>query len=401
MILSVMQTDSSIPRLALILFTFLLLFSCSPSSYKGYLKTDKAKIVDQKGEEFKIRGINLGNWLLPEGYMWYIFGEDADRPRRIEKKIADLIGEEKAANFWKQYRENYITKEDIKLISQLGFNTLRLPLNGRLFIQNNENLQYVDRVIRWCKQEGIYIVLDLHGAPGGQTGRNIDDSQRDIPELFIENLYRQETIELWKTIARRYKNETTVLAYDLLNEPLPADTGSQYNDQLEPLYKEITEAIRKIDRRHIITIEGANWANDWSVFNKPFDDNLLYQFHKYWDEPTEKTIQRYKNFRILYNVPIWCGETGENTNKWYKEAYFMLEENQIGWAFWPWKKLGKSNNPVSQPIPYRWHKMHNYMNKGTPIEQEEAILILESYLDSLKLENCTINTEVLDALPLK
>jgi len=239
--------------------------------------------------------------------------------------------------------------------------------------------RHINHLLRWCRRYGLNVVIDLHAAPGGQTGRNIDDSANDLPELFIEKKYRRQTIALWREMARRYKYNRTVLAYDLLNEPLPGDTAWMYHNQLEDLYIEISNAIRQEDPHHIITIEGANWGNDWSFFSAPFDDNLLYQFHKYWDEPTEESIRPYLQFRDLYQVPIWCGETGENANEWYSQTFSLFEAHHIGWGFWPWKKIGRDNNPVTVIWPDGWDDFRNYIQEGGMLTPEEGELILTGF----------------------
>lgn len=66
----------------------------------------------------------------------------------------------------------------------------------------------------------------MHGAPGGQTGQNIDDSPNDLPEAFMEEKYQDKLEGLWVKLATKYKDEPVVAAYDLLNEPLPVVTGS-------------------------------------------------------------------------------------------------------------------------------------------------------------------------------
>ena len=220
--------------------------------YSGFIRAQGRILADETGREFRIRGIGLGNWLLPEGYMWRFDGPRADRPRRIEETFASLLGTEKADAFWKEFRDVYISEKDIADIGAAGFNTVRLPLNWRLLMEDSPNsdssgcvfredgFAYIDKLVRWCKAYRVYIVLDLHAAPGGQTGRNIDDSENDRPDLFTTPRRRDMTILLWKEIARRYRSETIVLAYDLLNEPLPADTAKQYTPLLEPLYKDLS-----------------------------------------------------------------------------------------------------------------------------------------------------------------
>src|ERR1019366_5034412 len=129
----------------------------------SFLHTAGQDIVNESGEKIYLKGVGLGNWLLPEGYMWK-FGASGDRPRKIEKVIVDLIGNEKAQNFWKAYRQNYITEADIKQIAKLGFNSVRPVLNSRLFLAEGENpvyiedgFQLIDSLVSWCKKYKVYV----------------------------------------------------------------------------------------------------------------------------------------------------------------------------------------------------------------------------------------------------
>jgi aryl-phospho-beta-D-glucosidase BglC (GH1 family) len=188
-----------------------------------------------------LRGFGLGGWFLPEGYMWKLY-KKCDRPRRMEAMIDGLCGKDYAAGFWENYLESYITEKDIKFIAEEGFNSIRLPLNGRHLYHikdeerhiNTRMFSKIDEVISWCRRHQIYLILDMHGAPGGQTGQNIDDSEADRPELFVQTHYVDELVFLWKELAKRYCEEPVIAGYDLLNEPLP-NFFSQYNDKLLPL----------------------------------------------------------------------------------------------------------------------------------------------------------------------
>src|SRR5437868_15385265 len=102
-----------------------------------FLHTQGWDIVDEHGHKMLLRGVGLGNWMLPEGYMWK-FGEQGDRPRKIEKLVSDLLGPEDAARFWTTFRKQYISEADIKRIAELGFNCVRPALNARLFLSEGE-----------------------------------------------------------------------------------------------------------------------------------------------------------------------------------------------------------------------------------------------------------------------
>lgn len=375
---------------------------------RTFLRTQGQDMVDQSGGKVLLQGVGLGNWMLPEGYMWR-FGDQGDRPRKIEKLVRDLIGPQNAARFWSEFRRNYVTEADIAKIAELGFNSVRPALNARLFLTEGDNAVYVeegfqllDNLVGWCRKHNLYVIIDMHGAPGGQTGANIDDSPADEPGLFMDPRNQDRLVDLWVKIASRYKNEATVAAYDLLNEPLPHRTGAaeKYKSQLEPLYKRITAAIREIDKRHMITLEGADWANDWSVFTAPFDDNLFYQFHYYcWARPTQlNDISRFIERRKTLNAPVWVGETGEKDNVIYWATMQYFEANNIGWSFWPWKKMEASNGPCSIKAPQGWDAIQAYSRGGAKPSAELAQKAFDELLGNIRLENCVIHPDVVNAI---
>ena len=373
-----------------------------------FLHTQGQDMVDEHGRKVLLRGVGLGNYLLPEGYMWK-FGDAGDRPRKIEKFVSELIGHEDADRFWLEYRKNYITEADIRRIAELGFNSVRPALNARRFLTEDDNPSYVDEgfqllddLVRWCGKYNVYVIIDMHGAPGGQTGANIDDSANDQPELFMDPKYEKRLIDLWVKIAERYKDEPAVAGYDLLNEPLPERTGAaaRYKQALEPLYGRITAAIRKVDKKHMIVLEGADWSNDWSVFSKPFAPNLVYQFHYYcWDNPENlRDINSYLDYRKKWNAPVWVGETGENNNTIYWATTQYFESNNIGWSFWPWKKMDATNGLYSIKKPAGWDAIVAYTGGQEKPAQETSRQAFDDLLQDIRIENCVCNGDVANAL---
>ncbi len=207
---------------------------------------------------------------------------------------------------------------------------------------------------------------------------------------------------LWVRLATRYRDEPTVAGYDLLNEPLPQRTGAaaQYKDQLEPLYKRITQAIREVDKRHMITLEGADWANDWSVFTKPFDGNLFYQFHYYcWDRPTNlRGIDQFLKYRDQFNAPVWVGETGEKDNTIYWGTMQYFEAHNIGWSFWPWKKMETRNTPYSIKAPEGWQAVTAYSRGRDKPSKEGSQKAFDQLLQNIRIENCVFFPDVVNAM---
>jgi endoglucanase len=380
----------------------------------NFIAVQGKQFISPNGQPLFLKGINLANWLVPEGYMFKF--ENATSPRLISAVINQLIGEEDAKKFWRSHWDHYITQKDIQFIKRLGFNSVRVPFSYRLFVTDSNppqlsgvGYELLDRLIGWCRNEAVYVVLDMHVAPGGQTGDNIDDSW-GYPFLYNSAANQELTIRLWQDLAQRYQNESIVLGYDLLNEPIAHffDTNL-LNPKLEPLYKRIVAAIRQVDRNHILFLGGAQWNSNFWVFGPPFDSKLAYTFHKYWTAPTADVIQEYVDFSNRHNVPLWLGESGENTDEWIATFRSTLENSGTSWCFWPYKKMDATSCVVSIPRTAEWDAIITFANHPRTTFEEvrnnrppQATIrkALSNYLENIKLKNCRTNEGFLAALGL-
>ena len=390
----------------------LLFLALTSQASAQFAHTDHKQIVDAAGKALLVRATNLGNWLVPEGYMW-LFQGGPQSPSEIHALVLELLGPEGSAAFWQKYRENYVTREDIALLHRAGFNAIRVPLHYSFLESDDaEGFKLLDRLIGWSRAENLYVVLDLHAAPGGQTGANIDDSA-GYPWLYQSPQEQEHLMAIWRRLATHYRDEATVLGYDLLNEPIPHFPRlAPLNPLLEPLYKKLSREIRKVDAHHILFLGGAQWHTNFSVFDKPFDANTAYTFHKYWTAPDESVIRQYIDFRERYDVPIWMGESGENTDEWIAQFAKTLEKNNIGWAFWPYKKMQKPSAIVSIIPPADWEKIVEFAKlprgtghveerlKARP-EQETITRVFAELLESVRLQKCRVNEGYLKALGMK
>lgn len=378
---------------------------------EGFVHAFAGRLLDGHGEPLILRGVGLGNWLLPEGYMWKFEHPRTQSPREIEALIEDLVGTDLAVQFWQRFRATFVTEDDIARIRAEGMNHVRLPINSRVVIDEGGELiepgfALIDRVIDWCRKYHLWVVLDLHGAPGGQTGTNIDDSPHRAPELFTDERYRSLTVKLWRALAHRYRDETVVAAYDLLNEPLPNEYQHLYAGQLRDLYRELTAAIREVDRNHMISYEGTHWATNWDVFTEVWDSNSILQFHKYWSAPDRPSIQRYIDVGRELGLPIYMGEGGENNLDWIQTAFQLYEDSGISWNFWTWKKIDTLTSPCSVNAPSGWSEITDYAaGKASKPNFGDAHQTLNELLDAIPLSRCTYRSEVISALlrlpPLK
>ena len=379
-----------------------------------FVRVQGVHLVDSHGDRFIVKGINLGNWLVPEGYMFKF--THARAPGEIAHVIETLIGPEEAMRFWSRFRDVYVAEADIRFIRAAGFNTVRVPLHWGLFVESDgagpdrfagPGWSLLDRLVAWCRQAGLRVIIDLHAAPGGQTGVNHDDGP-GVPLTFYVPRHRRLTIALWREIASRYRDEPAVLGYDLLNEPISPYSDEKYlNPRLESFYRQIVEAIRSVDVNHPVMLAGAQWSTNFKVFDRPFDANAIYTYHKFWATPTRMSLQEYLNFSNRWRVPLLIGETGESDDQWNESFRRLHEAYGIGWCFWPYKNLDSDSTVVSIPKPEGWGLIARARSGAiaeakaeAPSLRGRARAILDAYLDGAKFGNGRINASYLGSLGL-
>ena len=323
---------------------------------------------------------------------------------KIRAKIVDLVGEANADIFYEAYRANYVNRVDINAIGDWGFNSIRLPLHYNLLtppdqpgVYLEEGFAVIDSLLQWCEENQIYLIIDLHAAPGGQSDEPISDYDPDQPSLWEDPANQDRTVEIWRKIAERYHDKQWIGGYDLLNEPkwnLPPN-----NQPLRNLYERITDTIRTVDNNHILFIEGNWFATDFSGLTPPWDDNMSYSFHKYWNGNNQSAIQYLVDIRNQYNVPLWLGESGENSNVWFTDCIELMQFNDIGFCWWPHKKVSSISGPLSALIPNGYQACLNYWNgTGPRPSQQQAFDGLMSLAENLKYENCDFHMDVIDAI---
>lgn len=390
------------------------------ASAAGFLRAEGKRIVDETGRPIILRGMGLGGWMLQEGYMLQMGDVGRGQQHVIRGKIAELIGEEKTARFYKAWLDNHTTKADIDHMAAQGFNSVRLPMHYDLLTVpadkepkagvdtwHEDGFRRIDELLAWSKANGLYLILDLHAAPGGQ-GNDLPIADRDPskPSLWDSPENRRKTVAIWRKLAERYKDEPWIGAYDIINEPnwdFEGDGGGhgckeEKNAPLRSLMMEITAAIREVDKRHMVIIEGNCWGNNYKGVMPPWDDNLAVSFHKYWNVNDRASIQPIMKLRDEYDVPLWLGESGENSNVWFRDSIALVEGEGIGWAYWPLKKIGfnqpleiRSNPDYAKVVAY-------FTGKGPKPSAAEAERGLMKLADDLRFENNIAHPDVIDAM---
>jgi endoglucanase len=405
-------------RFSCTLFVVVLISFFNTITAQGFLKANGKIIVNGKGEKVILRGMGIGGWMLQEGYMFKL--SHLGQQYRIKEKIKELVGEEKATQFYKEWLLRHTTRTDIDSMASWGFNSIRLPMHYNLYTlpvdeepvagKNTwleKGFAMTDDLLKWCAANKIYLILDLHATPGGQ-GNDLPISDRDPakPLLWQSEANKEKTIALWKKLAARYANEEWIGGYDIINEPNygfedPKDTrgiSETKNIPLQQLMVDITKAIREVDKKHIVIIEGNGFGNNYNGITPDWDNNLVMSFHKYGNFNNTGSISRFLELRNKFNIPLWLGESGENSNTWFTEAIGLAEKNDIGWAWWQSKKMG-INNPLEIKQPEGYQQFLDYTSgKGPKIAEAEAWKILQQLLSNLEIKNNIYHRDVTDAM---
>ena len=404
---------------ASIVFSAAILFCPVAVKAQGYLHASSRQIVDGTGQPFRIRGIGLGGWMVQEGYELQV----GDIPQHlIRQKIEALVGPKKTEQFYTAWLDNYVTKADIDALAGWGFNAVRLPMHYHLLTDSideepvpgkntwkEDGFRRIDELLKWCEDNKIYLILDLHAAPGGQGNKDFTISDRDPskPSLWESPANQEKLVALWSELATRYRGKSFIGGYDLLNEPNvgfqnpndKAGCDETSNAPLQDLLKRTIAAIRKEDLDHMIFVEGNCFSNNYKGMSLDYDSNMVFTFHKYWTNTNRDSIVRFLDLSQTVNKPVWMGEAGENSNEWYSAAIRTADDNEIGWSWWPLKK-SSVNNPL-QIEPNKGFKaiMKYWDGKGPkPTERAAFASLMALATQDIKFGHNIFHKDVIDAM---
>jgi hypothetical protein len=355
----------------------------------GFVHRAGRSLVDGSGVPLRLDGVNLGGWLLWEGW---ILGGGFEGESKILGGLRQALGPDEAERFQQAWRERFITGDDLDRIAVLGFKVVRLPLNYRLLVDDDHPESYrdagwqvLDRLLDWCEHSKLYVVLDLHAAPGAQSSLFVADPAEGKAGLWSSADHQRQTVALWRAIAQRYRDRGIIAGYDLLNEPAPPDGAA-----LAVLDRRLVAAVREVDPHHLILLEGSKAASDFAMFNGRLDENQAYSFHMYtwFGDDRRRRLAGYRARSAADDTPLWNGEFGENSYDLVASTQAMYRDpaNGVsGSCFWTWKRA-----PAPHPglrtfvVPDDWRAVMRSIARGGPsIGRPRAVAAAQALLEAV------------------
>jgi aryl-phospho-beta-D-glucosidase BglC (GH1 family) len=245
-------------------------------------KTDNTDLVNATStkrwlpNEDKIRGVNLGSQFIIEPWMatdtWAGMGCGG---RNDEWTCVEALGQDAADEAFRKHWDTWTTREDIDLIASLGLNTIRIPVGFWIredLVNDGEHyprggLEFLDRLVGWAKDAGLYVIMDLHGGPGSQTpnqqftghvrllaylpasikGTNRRGQGVEYPEFYNQENYERALKFLEWMADRIHTNQAyhNVGMLQVMNEPVhSSEYPSEAADMIAKFYPQAYERIR-------------------------------------------------------------------------------------------------------------------------------------------------------------
>lgn len=321
---------------------------------EDFLETDGQDIVNQKGEKVRLKGVNLGAWMIWEDWLCP-YENSLDHYTALEI-LTERFGQQKAYELMNTYMDNWITEYDLDEIKKMGFNAVRVPFWFRNFYYDDKGTKILDENGEWdfsrldwvveeCSERKLYVVLDMHGAVGYQSDAPHNGKKGSVG-LYADTeqgeRYRELTDELWTAIASRFKDNPAVAMYDLLNEPMCDVEAGEIERRInnEMIYTRLYDTVRSVDKNHIITMEAIwtaialpmAWTKGW--------DNVVYQVHFYNNSNFIFNLFAWFTKFIYADVPMMMGEFYPHQKTTWENCFRTLDKANYSWFLWTYKATG-------------------------------------------------------------
>ena len=264
-----------------------------PAGAKKILQASGLQVLEGD-RPVRLRGVNLGGWMLIEDYMIGLPWTEW----KIREQFRRVLGAAAADAFFGAWAESYVTDSDLAFLARQGFSFARLPFNYRQFESDlapgqwrEEGFRLLERAVALCRAHGLWVLLDLHAAAGAQARDQNAGSAHGETYFWQQRAFMERTTALWVEIARRYRDDPAVLGYNLIGEPVTSDVGL-----LNDFYLSTIRAIRAVDPAHLIVLDANLWAKDVSSLqDRLFEDPQVVPalHHYYFDDAFFERLTQY------------------------------------------------------------------------------------------------------------
>jgi aryl-phospho-beta-D-glucosidase BglC (GH1 family) len=389
------------------------LFACLCASAQthppslSFLRTEGTRLVDERGETVLLRGVNLGGWLVEEMWMMPFVTtppaqSDAATIRdhvSLWNVIEKRLGVDAMQRMRVNLREAWIDEKDFDRIAETGLNCVRLPFLCDSLEPPDDLFAWLDRAIDWAGARGIYVILDMHGAPGRQS-KDHCTGQEGINRFFFDPANIERAGKIWAKIATRYRHRPEVAGYDLLNEPIGApDQGT-----LDAVHDRLYRAIRSVDAKHLIFIEDgykgleqmpnpllAGWKNTvLSIHAYKFDAKNPQDQYDHLEKLTARMLKAQQTLA----APFYMGEFNTPQGDQRNVAKFCATMEDHGWSWTIWTyKIGMGRG---QKTTWGWLRAPDLSEKLDPFQDSEAQW--QAKLSKVRSENMVVQPEMTAAL---
>lgn len=344
-------------------FVLLSLTLSVPNSSYGalnpFLATNGRDIRNNfgQGDSIPLRGVNLGSWLLMEGWMCPMDSSGLADNYSVIQTLNSRFGVATQESLIKTYQEAWLTTNDLDNIKALGMNCVRVPfwwgnverLDGSW---RADAFEKMDWLVTNAWRRGVYTIIDFHGVPGGQSTSD-STAQANQNQYWTNPAFQTQTAFIWSNVAAHFAGNPAVAGYDLINEPFGAPSQAALWNAYSNLYR----TVRSVDPNHIIFIEGCwsgsglNW--EWNVLPPPGQfgwTNVVYSMHAYAGDTspggekteTDKQVNDFKN-HLAWNVPCFIGEfNSHGTETAWQYSILQYDQNNMNWANWAYKAIAGS-----------------------------------------------------------
>ncbi|QJU55706.1 cellulase family glycosylhydrolase [Herbiconiux sp. KACC 21604] len=349
-----------------------------------WIRVNGSDLVDESGRVVRLAGVGLGGWMNMENFITGYPGNEEN----IRRVLLDRMGPEAYDAFFDEFLLDFFDEADAAHLASLGLNSVRIPFNYRHFEDDarpfelkEEGFARLDRVVTLLARHGIYSILDLHALPGRQNQHWHSDNPTHIAEFWNHPHFQDRVVHLWEALADRFKDRPEVAGYNPINEP-----SDPTGEVLPVFYDRLEKAIRAVDPRHVLFLDGNKYSTDFSFLERRSEPlpNTVYTAHdyalpgitsateypgttrgEYFDRGVvEKTFLRRTEYMRRTGTPIWIGEFGPvySTDRSQDPWRYQLLRDQLeiyrdhgaSWALWTYKDIGLQGLVYAAPdSPYR------------------------------------------------